>query len=936
MAKSDSFIFGAELDRLKQLLALGDEAPPEDPGKSPAAATAFDSLVERPGAQRGHYKLLRILGEGGMGVVYLAEQERPVRRQVALKVIKPGMDSRRVLARFEAEQQALALMERPHVARVHDAGLTPSGRPYFVMEYVRGVPVTEYCDTHRVTIEERLRLFLHVCEAVQHAHQKGIIHRDLKPSNILVTTEDGQASPKVIDFGVARAISQPLTERTLCTEQGQLVGTPEYMSPEQADPGSRDIDTRTDIYSLGVVLYELLAVALLREQQARRVAVAAQEKEVFLRRQVQAQAYASDMSLAQQALAINDLGQARRLLEAHRPTPGEPDRRGWEWRYLWQECRSDALGELCRYSNSAYSVAFSPDGKVLAVAGLDEGFVEVWDVVGRHRIKTLQKDQGHLVAFSPQGNLLATDAGNQIQLWRPGTWDPVRPLSVVGGVQVLKFAPDGKRLACLSYPGKVTVWEVDQWTVVRTIPDVRLLGTHGGALDFAPDGRTLVLGGADPRLWTVDLAGGDTKFDIPEAHPEPIMSVAWLPDGSVVAGGSGYNGGPIQLRDAASGKLLGELKGHTSWICELVFSTDGRWLYSAGADQTIRIWDVEHRRPLSTLQGSTDEVYGLAVSPDGATLASASKDGVIAFWNARPRPQKEPFRLVAAGPSVRPAFAPDGRVLAVPRAGTVNLLDLATGEEIEQLPALGDEVSTVVYSPDGTVLVGGREGEDPRMVLYAASPARRIARPLYSDLPARLPVRRQTLALGRAGGEQPGDRVGYRHMAGRATFWGGPGARHATNRLTGWPPPGRRDHDGHGALARCADGKAPGRCNRQSPSQGLRNRLHWRRHAGRQCRRGRHGGVLGPVLPPAHRGVQRSHAGSARRGVFSGRAPARHRRQWSRRRQTLGPGHASRATADTPRTGSAVRICGLLSGRTLAGRLQQRRAAPPLACSAMG
>jgi len=194
MAESES-VFGAGLDRLKQLLTLGDEALPENPGESPAA-TAFDSLVERPGTQLGHYRLLSVLGEGGMGVVYLAQQERPVKRQVALKLIKPGMDSKRVLARFEAEQQALALMEHPHVACVFDAGLSRSGRPYFVMEYVRGVPLTKYCDEHRLTIEERLRLFLQVCEAVQHAHQKGVIHRDLKPSNILVTTRKNKPLPR--------------------------------------------------------------------------------------------------------------------------------------------------------------------------------------------------------------------------------------------------------------------------------------------------------------------------------------------------------------------------------------------------------------------------------------------------------------------------------------------------------------------------------------------------------------------------------------------------------------------------------------------------------------------------------------------------------------------------------------------------------------------
>jgi serine/threonine protein kinase len=227
-------------------------------------------VAEQPGSQIGRYRLLETIGEGGMGVVYRAEQAEPVRREVALKIIKPGMDSQRVLARFAAEEQALALMEHPHIARVYDAGVAPSGRPYFVMEHVQGLPITKYCDENRLTIEQRLHLFLHVCAAVQHAHQKGIIHRDLKPSNILVAVQDRQAIPKVIDFGVARAVGWALPTAaqgqagpsTCLTEEGQLIGTPEYMSPEQANPANQDIDTRTDIYSLGVVLYELLAGVL--------------------------------------------------------------------------------------------------------------------------------------------------------------------------------------------------------------------------------------------------------------------------------------------------------------------------------------------------------------------------------------------------------------------------------------------------------------------------------------------------------------------------------------------------------------------------------------------------------------------------------------------------------------------------------------------------
>jgi serine/threonine protein kinase/tetratricopeptide (TPR) repeat protein len=227
------------------------------------AADATVSFGERPGSHIGHYKLLAQIGEGGFAVVFMAEQEQPVRRRVALKIIKLGMDTRQIVARFEAERQALAMMDHPSIAKVFDAGATgPAsgcpGRPYFVMELVKGMPITEYCDQHKLTIDQRLNLFAQVCSAVQHAHQKGVIHRDIKPSNVLVSTQDDRPAAKVIDFGIAKAIQAPLTEKTLFTDFRQLIGTPAYMSPEQAD-GSLDIDTRSDVYSLGVLLYELLA-----------------------------------------------------------------------------------------------------------------------------------------------------------------------------------------------------------------------------------------------------------------------------------------------------------------------------------------------------------------------------------------------------------------------------------------------------------------------------------------------------------------------------------------------------------------------------------------------------------------------------------------------------------------------------------------------------
>jgi WD40 repeat protein/serine/threonine protein kinase len=858
MGKKD--IHQLDLDQLARLFAVAtggggsdalEQRPPSasrgDAAGQPKELLSTCSLstpIEHVGSWVSSYRLISVLGEGGMGMVYLAEQEGPIRRKVALKVIKPGMDSKEVIARFETERQALALLDHPNIAQVFEAGTTEAGRPYFAMEYVKGIPITDYCDRCKLGTQDRLRLFIPLCQAIQHAHHKGIVHRDIKPSNVLVILDDQTLIPKIIDFGVAKALNQRLTERTLFTEQGQFLGTPEYMSPEQAELTGLDVDTRTDIYSLGVLLYELLTgctpfdpqelrskgyaemqriireqdpvkpstklttlggrvediakrhnataeqlrksvrgdldwivmkamekdrtrryetasglaqdlerhlddepvlarppstvyrfqklvwrnkgvflgvaavaaalviglmvagVSLVREQHARRIAVAAQQEETAQRRKAEALAYASDMSLAQEALAKDDLGRARRLLEAHRPTSGELDLRGWEWRYLWRECRSDAFGELCHYPNCAYSVAYSPDGKMLAVAGFGQFFVEIWDVPGRKRIEPpLQSEEGYLVTFSPRGDLLAADGVKEIRVWRTDNWSLAKQLPLAGRVQFLKFSRDGKQLAGLSWPDEATVWEVDQWTIVRQMRGVRPDGYHMGALDFSPDGKALVIGDYSRRLQVVDLASGNTDVNIPKAHPEGITSVAWSPNGSLIASGSGYSGGPIRLWNATSGESLGELEGHTSAIYELVFSTNGLRLYSASGDQTIRIWDVQEKECLATLRGSSDEICGLALSPDGTTLASGCKDGVVAFWSALPRPEEQRPRLIPLGRLGWGAFAPDGQVLAVPREGTVTLLDLVTFREIEQLPKLGSDVFSVIYSPDGTLLV---------------------------------------------------------------------------------------------------------------------------------------------------------------------------------------------------------------------------------------
>jgi serine/threonine protein kinase len=245
-------------ERVQALLDEYECDPDFHKALRPAETATYEPVAERAGTRVGPYRLMEQIGEGGFGLVFVAEQMEPVKRKVAVKIIKPGMDSAQVIARFEAERQALALMDHPNIARVLDAGATESGRPYFVMELVRGIPITDYCDQNQLTARERLELYVTVCHAIQHAHQKGVIHRDIKPSNVLVTSHDGKSVAKVIDFGVAKAIHQQLTERTIYTQFAQMIGTPLYMSPEQAEMSGLDIDTRSDIYSLGVLLYELL------------------------------------------------------------------------------------------------------------------------------------------------------------------------------------------------------------------------------------------------------------------------------------------------------------------------------------------------------------------------------------------------------------------------------------------------------------------------------------------------------------------------------------------------------------------------------------------------------------------------------------------------------------------------------------------------------
>jgi eukaryotic-like serine/threonine-protein kinase len=646
-------------------------------------ATIDDTLLCN-GEMIDRYKLREQIGDGGMGVVYVAEQTEPVRRKVALKVIKPGMDSKEVIARFEAERQALALMDHPNVARVIDAGTTQQGRPYFVMELVRGFPITEYCDQAGLGTRQRLELFVKVCQAVQHAHQKGIIHRDLKPSNVMVTLHDGVPVPKVIDFGVAKALNQKLTEQTIYTQHRQLIGTPAYMSPEQAEMSGLDVDTRSDVYSLGVLLYELLTGTTPFDKQTLE-ALGFDEMRRLIREQ--------DPPRPSQRISTLDASAATTLQQ----------QRGFDRRQLSQSLRREldwiVMRALEKDRNRRYESATALAEDVQRY--LDDEPVEACPPTIGYRLRKYAARHKVLLAtttlvlltalvgtmislrYARQSSISAAAASQSSAKATSALAEAERHAAEAEQAtlraQTLLYTADMKlasdaiangdapRAAELlrrhiPQPGEPDLrgFEWHYFHKLVSVPAVVTLdvGRWVDDVEVSPDGEWLAVTAPD-GVSIYDTSTWTQQRTFPSENPW-VDGLAWSPDGQMLAGAC--DDGTVKVWDFASGELQLEFVAHVDYAQELVFDPDGQSLYTCGEDNFARKWDMQTGAEMLSFTGHERPVRQVAIGRDGRLLATASSDGSFAVWEADTGKLVHRHDLGAAVWCV--AYAPDGRFLA--------------------------------------------------------------------------------------------------------------------------------------------------------------------------------------------------------------------------------------------------------------------------------
>ncbi|MBL9134312.1 MAG: protein kinase [Verrucomicrobiales bacterium] len=742
---------------------------------TPSSANLARVAIEQVGDVIGPYRLARVIGEGGCGVVYLADQAKPVRRQVALKVIKAGMDTKSVIARFEAERQALALMDHPHIAKVLDAGATQTGRPFFVMEWVDGTRITDFAARHSLDIDARLRLFIQVCQAVQHAHQKGVIHRDIKPSNILVALHDGYPAPKVIDFGIAKATETPLTEKTLLTQDHSLIGTPAYMSPEQAEGTGAHLDTRSDIYSLGVLLYELLTGetpfdtnSLLRSgldhlrYTIRTTLPARPSARILARRPDEdARSPAADRIRWDWANRVrgdldwivmkclekdrnrryetaNGLAADLRRHLAHEPVVARPPSRLYLTRKFVQRHQGvvAATSIIALLLVSGIAVA---TGLAFRAHRAEARERQLRQEAERNELAARQaRDDARLRAYtsdmrSAASAVEASHFGRAIDLlrrhfpgpdqldlrglewrylWQVAQGDESDTLPHAQFVKCTRFSPDRSWLATSSFDPDVRIYDLTHRQVVTNF---LAPGEHDSYhnLSVSPDGRWLAIG------TSAGVVVRETqRWSVQFTNDTQCNAVLFSPDSSRLACLATHRVDVFSTEDwRRSGSLTNEGQG----VGCLAFAPDNRHLAVVRRENPhVEIWDISGPHRVARV-----EAYGLlasvAVSPDARWLAAGNSEGDLRLWNWA-NYQLVVTQRVHAGWVFSAVFAPDGRHLITGGADqALHVWDCSqpsvTGL-VHQITLRGhrNEIWTTDISADGRHLVSG--GKDTTAKLW--------------------------------------------------------------------------------------------------------------------------------------------------------------------------------------------------------------------------